>query len=63
MLQHQQVVAGQTASLALKKVKRSGVRRGMILADPGLHCSAGWEFEAEIAVLTHSTTIQTRYQV
>ncbi|RMZ53490.1 hypothetical protein APUTEX25_003312 [Auxenochlorella protothecoides] len=56
------VVAGQTASLALKKVKRSGVRRGMILADPGLHCSAGWEFEAEIAVLTHSTTIQTRYQ-
>jgi GTPase len=27
-----------------------------------LHPTASWEFDAEIAILTHSTTIQPRYQ-
>lgn len=57
-----QVVAGQTAALALKKVKRSAVRKGMVLADASLQPQATWEFDAEIAILTHSTTIQPRYQ-
>lgn len=58
-----QVVAGQTAALALKKIKRSAVRKGMVLLDEGLHPKASWEFDADIAILTHSTTIQPRYQV
>ena len=58
-----QVVAGQTAALALKKVKRSAVRKGMVLLDERLHPKASWEFDADIAILTHSTTIQPRYQV
>ena len=58
-----QVVAGQTAALALKKVKRAGVRKGMVLADERLQPKASWEFDADIAILTHSTTIQPRYQV
>lgn len=56
------MVAGQTAALALKKVKRSSVRKGMVLVDPRLGFQASWDFEADIAVLTHSTTIQLRYQ-
>jgi GTPase len=56
------VTAGQTAALALKKVKRSQVRKGMVLVDERLKPRASWEFDADIAILTHSTTIQPRYQ-
>ncbi|KAG2455073.1 hypothetical protein HYH02_000895 [Chlamydomonas schloesseri] len=56
------VVAGQTAALALKKTKRSQVRKGMVLVDERLKPAASWEFDADIAILTHSTTIQPRYQ-
>lgn len=57
-----QVVAGQTAALALKKVRRSQVRKGMVLVDERVKPKASWEFDADIAILTHSTTIQPRYQ-
>ncbi|CAD7702796.1 unnamed protein product [Ostreobium quekettii] len=57
-----QVVAGQTAALALKKVKRGQVRKGMVLVGMQLKPKATWEFDADIAILTHSTTIQPRYQ-
>ncbi|CAL5222525.1 g4900 [Coccomyxa viridis] len=56
------VVAGQTAALALKKVKRSSLRKGMVLVDSSLHPKASWEFDADIAILTHSTTIAPKYQ-
>ncbi|KAL4427868.1 hypothetical protein ABPG75_001957 [Micractinium tetrahymenae] len=56
------VVAGQTAALALKKVKRHQVRKGMVLVDERVAPKASWEFDADIAILTHSTTIQPRYQ-
>ncbi|KAL4858377.1 GTP-binding protein 1 [Chlorella vulgaris] len=56
------VVAGQTAALALKKVKRAAVRKGMVLVDERVRPKASWEFDADIAILTHSTTIQPRYQ-
>eukprot|EP01025_Chloroclados_australasicus_P011729 TRINITY_DN1518_c0_g1_i3.p2 TRINITY_DN1518_c0_g1~~TRINITY_DN1518_c0_g1_i3.p2 ORF type:complete len:351 (-),score=33.85 TRINITY_DN1518_c0_g1_i3:149-1201(-) len=61
-LQVQSVVAGQTASLALKKIKKPQVRKGMVLVDEAVHPKAHWEFDADIAILTHSTTIQPRYQ-
>ena len=57
-----QVVAGQTAALALKKVKRNLVRKGMVLVGEASKPEATWEFDADIAILTHSTTIQPRYQ-
>jgi GTP-binding protein 1 len=60
------IVAGQTGSVNLKKVKRSDLRKGMVmLAVPGpgdpppFACR---EFEAEILVLYHSTTISKNYQ-
>jgi GTPase len=56
------VIAGQTAALALKKVKRCQVRKGMVLVAEAVKPEASWEFDADIAILTHSTTIQPRYQ-
>lgn len=53
---------GQTASLALKKVKRSAIRKGMVLVSPLAEPKAVWEFEAEIRVLHHPTTIGVKYQ-
>ncbi|NP_001088313.1 GTP-binding protein 1 [Xenopus laevis] len=57
-----EVRGGQTASFALKKIKRSTIRKGMVMVSPRLNPQASWEFEAEILVLHHPTTISPRYQ-
>lgn len=57
-----EVRGGQTASFALKKIKRSQIRKGMVMVAPALNPTASWEFEGEILVLHHPTTISTRYQ-
>ncbi|KAG0006673.1 hypothetical protein BGZ65_005329 [Modicella reniformis] len=56
--------AGQSASFGLKKIRRSTIRKGMVMLDketnpPPRGCR---EFEAEILVLYHSTTIGHNYQ-
>jgi len=58
----QRVVAGQTAAMCLRKVSRTQVRKGMALVDERIKPKASWEFNADIAILTHSTTITPRYQ-
>ncbi|KAI8818954.1 P-loop containing nucleoside triphosphate hydrolase protein [Fimicolochytrium jonesii] len=55
-------LAGQSASFALKKVKRSSIRKGMVMLSKTVHANAVYEFEAEILVLYHSTTISKKYQ-
>jgi GTPase len=55
------VHAGQSATFALKKEKRSGIRKGMVMVEPKF-AKATWEFEAEVLVLYHSTTIKENYQ-
>lgn len=57
-----EVRGGQTASFALKKIKRSTIRKGMVMVSPKLNPQACWEFEAEILVLHHPTTISVKYQ-
>ncbi|KAL3268615.1 hypothetical protein HHI36_007721 [Cryptolaemus montrouzieri] len=57
-----EVRAGQTASFALKKIKRSQIRKGMVMVSPVLNPQACWEFEGEILILHHPTTISSRYQ-
>lgn len=57
-----EVRAGQTASFSLKKIKRSQIRKGMVMVSPTLNPQACWEFEGEILVLHHPTTISSRYQ-
>ena len=58
-----EVKSGQTASFALKKIKRSQIRKGMVMVSPKLNPKSCWEFEGDIMVLHHPTTIATRYQV
>ena len=53
---------GQTASFALKKIKSSELRKGMVLVSEKLAPMASWDFEAEILVLHHPTTISVNYQ-
>lgn len=57
-----EVRGGQTASFALKKIKRSSIRKGMVMVSPKLNPQACWEFEGEILVLHHPTTISIKYQ-
>ncbi len=56
------VVAGQTATFALRKYNREDIRKGMVLLDKSIEPKVAMEFEAEIVVLYHSTTIQENYQ-
>ncbi|KAF4991063.1 hypothetical protein FGRMN_8088 [Fusarium graminum] len=57
--------AGQSASFNLKKIKRKDVRKGMVILPkiegqimPKVHR----EFIAEVLILSHATTIKTKYQ-
>jgi len=57
-----EVKSGQTASFSLKKIKRSQIRKGMVMIHPGLEPQCCYEFEGEILVLHHPTTISCKYQ-
>ncbi|TYJ58083.1 hypothetical protein B9479_001179 [Cryptococcus floricola] len=55
--------AGQSVSFALKRIRRSQVRKGMVLiAKTDVPPKAVKSFEAMIMVLHHSSTIQPNYQ-
>lgn len=66
--------AGQSASFALKRVRRKEVRKGMVVlpkpptdkiasADaPPAQPKVYREFVAEVLILSHATTIKTKYQ-
>jgi len=56
--------AGQSASFALKRVRRKDVRKGMVVL-PKVEQNAPKvyrEFVAEVLILSHATTIKTKYQ-
>ena len=61
-------VAGQFACFSIKPTKntdklvREELRRGMVLLDPAFKPEPVWEFESEIIILHHSTTIKEGYQ-
>lgn len=57
-----EVRGGQTASFSLKKLKRSQIRKGMVMVSPLVDPKGCWEFEGEILVLHHPTTISIKYQ-
>lgn len=44
------------------QIKRSQIRKGMVMVDRQVKPQACWEFEAEVLVLHHPTTISTKYQ-
>jgi GTPase len=43
-------------------VKRNQIRKGMVMVDPVLEPVACWEFDGDILVLHHPTTISAKYQ-
>ncbi|RDW88673.1 p-loop containing nucleoside triphosphate hydrolase-9 [Coleophoma cylindrospora] len=56
--------AGQSASFALKRVRRKDVRKGMVVL-PKVEATPPKvyrEFIAEVHILSHATTIKTKYQ-
>ena len=63
------VGSGQSASFGLRKIgdkdknklQRESIRKGMVLVDPALKGSTR-EFEAEVLILHHPTTIKENYQ-
>jgi GTPase len=60
--------SGQYACLAIKPVNkkdtlsREEFRKGMVLIDPALKPEPIWDFDAEIVILHHATTIKDGYQ-
>ncbi|KAI9709474.1 MAG: hypothetical protein M1820_003234 [Bogoriella megaspora] len=57
--------AGQSASFALKRVRRKDVRKGMVVLhkiDPNMTPKVYRDFVAEVLILSHATTIKTKYQ-
>lgn len=57
-----QVCAGMSAGFALKKIKRSTLRKGMVLVAVDAKPEPSIYFEADVIILYHSTTIHTNYQ-
>lgn len=56
------LTGGQTASFSLRKFKKKDIRKGMVIVAPSLQPTACWEFDGEILVLHHPTTISPKYQ-
>ncbi|KAJ8978656.1 hypothetical protein NQ317_019092 [Molorchus minor] len=54
--------AGQTASFALKKIKRSQIRKGMVMVSPALNPQACWEFEGRDKNTTSPDYYKLLYQ-
>jgi len=56
------VRAGQSATLALRNVPSSYIRNGMVVLAPNSNPVVCYEFQAEVLVLYHSTTITVGYE-
>jgi len=57
-----QISAGKSGGFALKGIKKSQIRKGMVLTSYENNPKASWCFEAQIVVLHHQTTIKKNYQ-
>jgi GTPase len=57
-----EVECGNDAAFCLKKEKRSAIRKGNVMVEPATKPKAYWQFEAEIRILYHSTTISSNYE-
>ncbi|KAF5322453.1 hypothetical protein D9619_001792 [Psilocybe cf. subviscida] len=54
--------AGQCVSLALKRIRRAAVRKGMVLISKTDTPPAIRQFEGQVLILYHNTTLQKNYQ-
>ena len=64
----ERAVVGQSVSVNIKCVakkevlKKASYKKGMVLVDKELCVETVWEFEAEVVILHHATTIRPNYQ-
>lgn len=58
----EQAECGNDAALCLRKERRNAIRKGNVLVHPAVNPKGYWQFEAEIRVLYHSTTIESNYE-
>ncbi len=63
------VTAGQAVCFAIRyqmskkeQIKKTSVRKGMVIVDKAIGPKAAWEFETEVMILHHATMIQESYQ-
>lgn len=54
--------AGNDAGFCLKKERRGAIRKGNVLLDAQQPATAYWQFEVEVTILYHSTTIVVNYE-
>ncbi|KAJ7072321.1 P-loop containing nucleoside triphosphate hydrolase protein [Mycena amicta] len=54
--------AGQCVSLALKRVRRNAIRKGMVIVHRDFQPKAVRQFEGQVLILYHNTTLQKNYQ-
>jgi len=52
---------GEVVTLALRKVNRDIIRKGMILVSNPSDGKANWHFKAKVQIVIHSTTIRNGY--
>ncbi|MBW0478102.1 hypothetical protein O181_017817 [Austropuccinia psidii MF-1] len=60
----EQAEAGQSVSVNLKRIKRNGVRKGMVILSRSIEPppKATHKFEGQVLILYHNSTIQPNYQ-
>ena len=65
----EKAVAGQAACFNIRyhggrkdQLKRSSIKKGMVIVDKAMNPKAAWEFDAEVVILQQATTIQPKYQ-
>ena len=64
----ERAASGQSISINIKSIakkevlKRSTYKKGMVLIDKEICPETVWEFEAEVVILHHATTIRPNYQ-
>jgi GTPase len=60
-----EISAGNSCCFHIKskhEIKQSDIRKGMVLLDKETNYKTFWEFEAEVMILHHATTIKPNYQ-
>lgn len=58
----QSVCFGIKAQQKKEQLKRSSIKKGMVLVEKSLCIQTAWEFDAEVVILHHATTIKEKYQ-
>ena len=61
-------IAGQAVCFSIKAIKtkdsitKDAFRKGMVLISKDISPKVSWEFEADVVILHHATTVQANYQ-